>query len=155
MIVLDNRTGIINILNSNGLPIGASVNTTATYLVTQADLDNGSVTNLANVTSSYDNELVILVTSNNSSVTVPAIQTPALNITKSANITNYDHVGQVIGYNYTINNAGNVNLTAPFTVTDNLTTVGYTATTELQPGQNFTGTATYIIHTIKIMIMVL
>src|ERR1035437_3733405 len=74
---------------------------------------------------------------------VPAV--PALNIIKIANLTSYDHVDQIIGYNYMINNTGNVNLTAPFTVTDNLTTVGYTAPTELQPGQNFTGTATYTI----------
>lgn len=69
---------------------------------------------------------------------------PSLKLSKIANLASYDHVGQVIGYNYTINNTGNVNLTG-LTITDNLTTVESHVPIMFQPGQNFTGTATYTI----------
>jgi uncharacterized repeat protein (TIGR01451 family) len=69
---------------------------------------------------------------------------PALTLSKVANLTSYSIVGTVIGYNYTINNTGNVNITG-ITVTDNLTTVNSNPPSQLQAGQNFTGTATYTI----------
>ena len=51
--VTDNKTGVILISNS-GLPAGQSVTGTANYTVTQADLDNGSVTNAAFATGTFN-----------------------------------------------------------------------------------------------------
>ena len=43
---------------------------------------------------------------------------PKLSLTKEADPLIYDSVGQLITYNYVIKNTGNVNLTGPFSVTD-------------------------------------
>ena len=121
---------------------GHSVIGTSTYTITQSDYDNGYVTNTAFATGFYNNNQY---SATNTTTVTGSGEAAALNIIKIANLTSYDHVGQVIGYTYNVTNTGNVNLTAPFTVTDNLTTIGYTAPLELQPGQNFTGTSTYTI----------
>src|SRR5205814_565378 len=113
---------------------------TATYSVTQADLDGGSVVNTAVGHGSFNSSAV---DSTQTSATVKAIQNPKLSIAKTAAETSYIAVGDVLHYSYTLTNTGNVTLSGPFTVSDNKTTVTCPATTTLAPGSSITCTATY------------
>ncbi len=70
---------------------------TASYTITQADLDAGTVTNTATGHASFK---ATPVHSNQDSETVTAVQTPGLGLVKSADPTTYNAVGQVIGYSY-------------------------------------------------------
>jgi hypothetical protein len=88
----------------------------ATYTIAQADLDAGSVTNMAWAT----NDSVI---SNEATATVTAVKNAVLKLTKSADPTTYDVVGQMIAYSYVIENSGNVTLSGPFSVADDKVTV--------------------------------
>ena len=108
--VNDNRTGSFNITNS-GLSVGQKVTGTATYTITQPDLDNGYVINSANATSNN-------TISNTATATAYACQSPALNITKSASPATYANVGDQIAYIYNVTNIGNVNIKGPIQVKD-------------------------------------
>ena len=77
---------------------GAAMTCTASYTVTQADLDAGSVTNLA----TGDSDETESVTD---TVTVPAAQAPGLSVVKS--ITGgdpFDSVGDVVSYGFVVTN---------------------------------------------------
>lgn len=98
---------------------------TGRYRVTQADIDAGSVTNAASATDGT-------TTSAPDGVTVPGAKNPALTLVKAAQAitvngvrhtdlaAQYFVVGAVVDYRYTTTNTGNVTITAPVTVTDNL-----------------------------------
>ena len=90
---------------------GASITCTASYTITQADLNAGSVTNVASATNgtvtSADNETVI------------AVQGPALTLSKTARPTTYGSVGTVITYTLVATNSGNVTLSDVY-ITDPL-----------------------------------
>ena len=121
------------------LAVGASITCTASYVVTQADLDAGSVTNTATATNGT-------VVSNPDSETVTAAQAPALTLVKTATPGSYDSVGDVISYSYLVTNNGNVTLAGPFTVSDDKATdESCPATASLAPGASITCTATYTI----------
>ena len=79
---------------------------TATYTVTQADLDASKITNKATATNGT-------VTSNEATATVYAVGHPNLSLVKTASPANYDHVGQTISYSYVVKNIGNVALMRP------------------------------------------
>jgi YVTN family beta-propeller protein len=68
----------------------------------------------------------------------------ALTIVKSADPRTYDSVGQIIKYTYTVTNNGNLDISAPITVTDDkLGTISIQNSGILNPGSSVTGTATY------------
>jgi len=140
--VSDNITGTIKIPNSSSLPVGASVNTTATYVVTQQDVDNGSVTNSAFATGSFNNNAVL---SNNISVTVPAIQNPALKMEKEVDPKVYFAVGDVLDYDFTVTNTGNVDIAGPITVKDDMFGSSQINSNGLAPGQSITKGASYTV----------
>ncbi len=118
---------------------GEAVTCTATYTITQADLNAGSVTNIA--TASADG-----TTSNQDTVTVTGTQSPALTLDKSADPTTYDQVGDIITYTYLVTNTGNVTIQGPFSITDDKSSdESCPATASLEPGQSITCTATYTI----------
>ena len=81
---------------------------TATYAVSQLDLNNGSVsdTSTANGTGPSG-----AVTAGSNEVTVPAVQTNTLSVVKSSPTVNYSAVGNTISYTYTVTDTGNTTLT--------------------------------------------
>ncbi|MFF2617221.1 hypothetical protein [Kitasatospora sp. NPDC058046] len=129
---------------------GASVTCTATYTVTQADLNAGSITNTATATGTPPSGPP--VTSPPSSTTVPNTPEPALTIAKSASPTTVSAVGQTVDYAYLVTNTGNVTLTD---VTVNETAFSGSGTppvvtcpagaASLAPGVSVTCTAAYTV----------
>jgi uncharacterized repeat protein (TIGR01451 family) len=95
---------------AGGLAPGAQMTCTATYTITQADLNSGSVKNTAQAHSNGTD-------SNFDDETVTANQNPHLSITKEATESGFSAVGDVIHYTITATNDGNVTL-ASVTVTD-------------------------------------
>ncbi len=115
---------------------------TASYAVTQADLDAGSVTNAATGQGKFrDNP----VQSNQATASVTAMGNPALQLTKSASPETYSKVGDTIAYSYVIKNTGNATLNGPFTVTDDKVTVTCPADNALAPNATVSCTAAYTI----------
>ena len=117
---------------------GETMTCTASHTITLADLDAGSITNIASATADA-------VTSNTSTVTVTAIQTKALTVVKTPSPLTYSTVGTVISYSYLVTNSGNVTLSGPFTVSDNKATVTCPPTATLAPSASITCTASYTI----------
>ena len=98
-------------LPSAGLAPNASLSCTATDIVSQADIDNGSVTNTA-VAGNGGTE------SAPDTVTVTADQVPALAIVKRALSQTFSSPGEIITYEYDVTDAGNTTLRDPITVSD-------------------------------------
>ena len=126
------------------LDLNESITCTGTYSITQADLTTGSVTNVATAN-------VGGVNSNPSGVTVPMNTVPSsvLTLTKTANPTTYNQIGQTITYTYVITNTGAATLgPSQFTISDNRLGAPFNcgvAATSLATNQTVTCTATYVI----------
>jgi uncharacterized repeat protein (TIGR01451 family) len=88
----------------------ASVTCTATYTVTQADLDAGQVVNTATATGVSPAGQSI--TSAPSSATVSVVQGPAITIVKSATPSSFAAAGTTIDYSFLVTNNGNVTLSS-------------------------------------------
>src|SRR5262249_39839558 len=113
--------------NTASLATGASISCTASHLITQADLDAGSIVNHATASGGG-------ATSNQATATVTATQTKALSLTKTPSPTTYTATGQTIAYTYVVTNSGNVTLAGPFSVADDKVTVSCPTTASLAPG---------------------
>ncbi len=103
---------------------GATSTCTATHTVTQADLDRGSVDNVATGIARPPSGPAI--TDPSDTVSVPAVATPsmtAVKATAAASITSYRAPGEVIDYTITLTNTGNVTLSA-VSVSDPVADVG-------------------------------
>ncbi len=112
---------------------------TASYTITQADIDAGSVTNTATATDGS-------VTSNTDSVDGrPPPRARTSTWSRRATPTTYDAVGDVIDYTYVVTNTGNVTLDGPVTVDDDKVTVTCPAVATLDPGDHVTCTASHTI----------
>jgi uncharacterized repeat protein (TIGR01451 family) len=143
VVVSDPKTGL-SAIDCNGVTALAPLQSetcTATYTTTQADVDAGDVTNTATATGTPPNGAAVTAVS---SVTVPAVQGPAISIDKSASPTTFSAAGIVISYQYVVANSGNVTLDN-VTVTDPLPGLSpiKCATTTLAPGASETCTASY------------
>ncbi len=141
--VADNRATDESCPVTATLAPGASITCTATYTVTQADLDAGSVTNTATGSGFFG---ATTVTSNTDSVTITATQTPALTIDKT--ITGgdpYDSTGDTITYQYVVTNTGNVTISSVSVSDDNVDAAPACDDTSLAPGEVATCTATYTV----------
>ena len=123
--VTDNRVTVMCPATASVAP-GVSIDCTATYTVTQADLDAGSVVNTAQGRGMFGTTPVI---SNVDNVTVLATQTKTLSLSKTAAETTYASPTDVLHYSYVIRNTGNVTLSGTFAVTDDKASVSCT-----QPG---------------------
>jgi uncharacterized repeat protein (TIGR01451 family) len=86
---------------------GAAVTCTATYTVTQADVDAGKITNAATATGTTPGGDPT-PSSNTSTVTVPTPEHPALALDKTASVTTITTVGQAVTYSFKITNTGDV-----------------------------------------------
>jgi uncharacterized repeat protein (TIGR01451 family) len=105
------------------LAVGASSDITATYTITQADGDEGTVTNSAMVTSDEGVTDVSGTTIDNDTPTVTTIvQTPAVALVKTATLSGSGILGDVITYTFTVTNTGtstlnNIVVTDPMIIT--------------------------------------
>ncbi len=120
----------------------ASMTCTATYTVTQADVDHGTIDDSAIVTGTPASGPP--VTSAPSTASVNAPPAPGIALVKAASVASFTSAGSPVTYSYTVANTGNVTLN-PVTVTDAM--VGLSAIscpeTRLAPGAKETCTATY------------
>jgi uncharacterized repeat protein (TIGR01451 family) len=131
---------------------GATVTCTATYVVTQADIDAGTLTNTATAIGTPLSGDPL--SSPESEVSVPGVATPALDVVKSADVQRATTAGQVITYSFVATNTGNVTLTnvkiveGQFTGTGTLSAITCPAgAASLAPGAQVTCTATYVVTT--------
>src|SRR4029079_12028274 len=111
--VADDRAATVTCpaLSAGGLAHNATITCSATYLITQDDVDAGTVINTAAASSGT-------TTSPVDSATALASQDPQMHLDKSASPASYDHVGQTISYTYVLTNTANVTLSGPFAVSD-------------------------------------
>jgi uncharacterized repeat protein (TIGR01451 family) len=119
VLVTDNLTGLSQTITT--LVPNASQTFNPSYTVTQADIC-APINNTA--TANGTDPCGGAVGPESASVSVPTTFSPSLEITKTANVSSAT-VGTVIGYNITVNNTGNVNLTNVL-VTDSLTGLSQT-----------------------------
>ncbi len=110
----------------------------ATYTTTQADVQNGSITNTATVTATPPK------VSATASLTIPAVQKPSLRLVKTASISGFSSPGTAVTYDYQVTNTGNVTLTS-VNVTDPMPRLSpvHCPITTLAPAATETCTATY------------
>ncbi|WP_139187839.1 OmpA family protein [Pseudoxanthomonas sp. CF385] len=141
--VVDDRIATVTCpaLPAGGLLPTQSITCSATYTVTQADLDAGTVTNIARASDGT-------TTSPTDTVTVTATQTRALTLDKTTTTPTYASVGQVLSYSYLVTNSGNTTITSAITVVDDrIATVTCPALPAggLLPTQSITCSATYTV----------
>jgi uncharacterized repeat protein (TIGR01451 family) len=125
---------------------GEFVSATASYALTQADIDAGSVENTATANGTRPNAAPVS-DEDDSTVVVP--QTPRIELGKTGAVTSGTGVlGDTVTYSFTATNTGNVTLTgvAVADELDGLSALTYTwpgAPGTLLPGGVATATATY------------
>jgi uncharacterized repeat protein (TIGR01451 family) len=146
--IIDDKLGTINIPSTTiwsattyGTWIYQDV-ASKIYKVTQDDLNNGYVINSASATCQG---LWAYAT-----LSIPPTN-PALILQKAATTSNptdsstYYAVGQLITYNYTVKNTGNVAISGPITVTDNMFGSSQISSKGLAPGQSVTRGKSYLV----------
>ncbi len=131
---------------SPGLAPDATLTCTGSYQITQDDLDAGQFENSATVNDG------ISPTSDPSTFTIPAVQTPSMELEKTAeDIPAADFIeGKEVTYTYTATNTGNITLIDPIIITDNLIpdsdfTCPTFPTEGIAPQQSYVCTATYTV----------
>ncbi|WP_150546817.1 DUF7507 domain-containing protein, partial [Mesonia oceanica] len=154
-VTLTNVTVTDPLVSVSGGPLasfapGAVDNTTftASYTITQADVDNGNVSNQATATGTYtdgngDEQTTEDLSSSSSNTTddttvTPFGQNPGIALIKTgtfndANGDGFAQVGETIDYSFSITNTGDVTLTN-ITVTDTLVSVSGGPLANLAPG---------------------
>jgi uncharacterized repeat protein (TIGR01451 family) len=126
---------------------GAATTCTATYTITQADVDAGSIHNTATATGIPPANLPP-TTSTPSEVTVLIPAAPGITLEKSADPTTVHAAGDPVTYRFVVGNSGNVTLTdlsvreTAFSGTGTPPVVNCPVTT-LAPGASTTCTASY------------
>ncbi|MGY0652325.1 beta strand repeat-containing protein, partial [Luteimonas sp. A537] len=136
------------------LDAGQSATATATYVVTAADVNAGSVHNSATADgtppSTPTNPTPPPVTTPPSPVDTPIAQDPSLSLVKSVTSAGPYTEGDTISYQFVVTNTGDVTLTN-VSVTDplpGLSAITYAwpgAAGVLDAGQSVTATATYVV----------
>ncbi len=137
IVVDDPLVGTVDCPTTTLLP-GEQTTCTATYTLTQDDVDAGVVDNTATVTGTDPNDTDVTSTD---STSTPIEQTPAIDLVKEATAVG-DEAGETIDYIFTVTNTGNVTLTG-ITVDDPLVGAVDCLVTTLAPTESVTCTATY------------
>ncbi|MGW9269836.1 DUF7507 domain-containing protein [Microbacterium sp. NPDC055599] len=125
-------------------PTGVATCTAAPYVITQADMDNGSVDNSATANGTDPTGGPVVTTPD--TTTTPTDQAPALSFDKTAgtpvdvNANGITDEGDTIAYTFTVTNTGNVTV-AGIAVTDALVGAVTCDVTTLTPGAVATCTA--------------
>ncbi|WP_299685935.1 hypothetical protein [uncultured Tateyamaria sp.] len=115
---------------------------TATYTVTQADIDNGSLKNVARANGDPEFGQLGAV---EDTVTLPGpTAAPDMTVTKLAGQTTFSTVGEVISYDYTVENTGNTTLTDLSVSDDRIPTLSCAQAT-LLPDETLTCAASYTV----------
>lgn len=143
---ISDETAALECAVGTTLAPGASITCTATHVVTQDDLDNGSYTNTATVDTDRTEPL-------SDSATVEAAQTPSLSVVKIVDSgAPYGTVGAAVTFTITVTNTGNVTLTGVQVTDANATgldcngeTAGAPTTVTLAPDQSVDCTATHVV----------
>ena len=140
IVVSDNLIASVSCpaLPTGGLAPDASISCTADYVVTQSDLDAGSVTNLATATDGT-------ITTPIASETIPADAAPGLSIAKTSPDTSFASLGQTLTYSYALTNEGNITLTGDVSVTDDKIGSFVCFSGNLAPDQTESCTADYVV----------
>ncbi len=130
---------------STTLAPAGSVTCTASYTMTQDDIDAGSVDNTAIATAEFDGA-GIQSTPDSALVTVD--QNPSLALTKSASLASIGTAGQALTYSFLVTNDGNVTIDGivvtetAFSGTGTVSAISCPAAS-LAPSADMTCTATY------------
>ena len=122
---------------------GIATTCTATYVVTAADMNAGSILNTA---AAHGTPPTGADVTDTDSAAVTAIAAPAIQIVKTANPTSVAIAGETVNYTFVVTNTGNVSLTG-VAVTDplpGLTPISCPGTT-LAAGASMTCTASYAV----------
>ena len=123
--------------------------TAAPYVVTQTDINIGTIALSATATAT--NSQGVPVTPVTEETSLPTVDTPALSITSTAAPTKVSGSGQKIDYSFVVKNTGNVTVTkvavtptftSPSTADHPITAT--CPTTTLTPGASVTCTASYV-----------
>ncbi|WP_139230589.1 MULTISPECIES: GEVED domain-containing protein [unclassified Leifsonia] len=127
----------------------ATVTCDASYTVTQADVDAGTISNTATATATPPTGVTVPV-SDPSSASVAATAAPALTMVKSSDVSTITHAGQKVTYTFLVTNTGNVTLSGvaidegAFSGTGTLP-AAVCPQPNLAPGSNETCTAVYTV----------
>lgn len=112
--LIDAMTGLdfeagCGLLTGSTLEVGAEASCTASYTITQADLDapDERLTNTASLTASDRNDDPIALPDPASAPVTVAVA-PKLTLTKQSTTDEVQALGEVVPYRYTISNTGNV-----------------------------------------------
>ena len=116
---------------------GDTMECTASYTVTQADLDAGMITNIATIDTNQTGPKT-------GTTIVDADRLQQFTVVKATTATSYSRVGQVLNYTITVQNTGNITLTG-LTITDALTDNERCPHTTLVPADTMTCTASYTV----------
>ncbi|WP_040401507.1 DUF7507 domain-containing protein, partial [Cecembia lonarensis] len=126
--------------NVGTLAPGASQTITVTYIVSQADMDAGSIVNVATVSGTDPNGED---TAAEDGVTVDVEQNGSLSLSKTADKTSVTAAGEEIVYTLTVTNNGNVTI-EDVTIEDDKVNVNENVG-NLAPGESATVTVTYTV----------
>jgi uncharacterized repeat protein (TIGR01451 family) len=127
----------------SSLAPGASETCTAIYTVTQADVNAGSVTNVA--TANGTNPHSAAVSSASATVTVEASSaTSKLSVTETSTATSFHAAGNVLHYSFKVTNTGTTTLSAVH-VTDTKATSLSCPSATLAPAASETCTGSYTV----------
>ncbi len=129
----------------NYLDLNETITCAAAYIITESDVNTGSVTNVAVATAGG-------ITSNQTGITLTRGQpqpSTVLTLTKTASSQTYGQVGETITYMYVITNVGNAPLgPAQFTITDDKLGAPFNCgpdATTIAPAQSLNCSAPYLI----------
>jgi uncharacterized repeat protein (TIGR01451 family) len=124
---------------------GGQMDCTASYTLTQPDIDSGALTNTATVTGTLPTDRTV---SAQSTVTTPQVPAPALSLVQSTDRPTVSNAGDQVTYQFVVTNTGNVSvgqIAIDETSFSGTGTLGAIACPDpaLLPGQYETCTVTY------------